>query len=140
VLGFVSAPYRGAYCASKFALEAIGDALRLELKDAGIHVALIEPGPIDTQFSSTSLKQFAAHVDMDRSPHRAAYERRLAQLRNGGPSVFRLGPEAVAAKVVHALESPRPRIRYRITIPSQGAAVLRRLLPTRLLDALVARW
>jgi len=140
VLGFVSAPYRGGYCASKFALEAIGDALRIELRAAGIHVALIEPGPIATEFINTSLKQFAASVDMERSPHRAYYEARLAHMRAGGPQFWTLPPEAVAAKVVHALESPRPRARYRVTLPSHGAAILKRVLPTRLLDAIIARW
>ena len=58
VLGFVSGPYRGAYCASKFALEALSDALRQELAPAGIHVSILEPGPIESQFLSTALANF----------------------------------------------------------------------------------
>ena len=141
VLGFVSGPYRGSYCASKYALEALSDAFRVELRPAGIHVSLLEPGPIESHFLATTLSTFTSHIDTGRSPHREAYERRLAQMQSGGgkSSPFKLGPEAVVAKLVHALESPRPRARYRIGIMTKGANVLKRVLPDRLLDLLVAR-
>ena len=141
VLGFVSGPYRGAYCASKYALEALSDAFRLELRPAGIHVSLLEPGPIESHFLATTLSTFTSHIDTGRSPHREAYERRLAEMQSGsgksGP--FKLGPDAVVAKLVHALESPRPRARYRIGVMVKGANILKRLLPDALLDRLVAR-
>jgi NAD(P)-dependent dehydrogenase (short-subunit alcohol dehydrogenase family) len=141
VLGFVSGPYRGAYCASKYALEALSDALRMELKPAGIHVSLLEPGPIDSHFMATTLSRFTSHVDADRSPHREAYERRMREMQSGkaksGP--FRLGPDAVVAKLIHALESPRPRARYRIGIMTKGASVMKRFMPDALLDRIVAR-
>ena len=141
VLGFVSGPYRGAYCASKYALEALSDAFRVELKPAGIHVSLLEPGPIESHFLATTLSNFTSHIDTGRSPHREAYERRLAQMQSGGgkSSPFKLGPDAVVGKLVHALESRRPRARYRIGIMTKGANVLKRVLPDRLLDLLVAR-
>jgi NAD(P)-dependent dehydrogenase (short-subunit alcohol dehydrogenase family) len=141
VLGFVSGPYRGAYCASKYALEALSDALRVELKPAGIHVSLLEPGPIESHFLATTLSTFTSHIDTDRSPHREAYERRLAQMQSGGgrSSPFKLGPEAVVAKLVHALESSRPRARYRIGLMTKGAYMLKRMLPDALLDRLVVR-
>lgn len=142
VLGFVSGPYRGAYCASKFALEALTDALRLEVADAGIHVSLIQPGPIATEFMPTALATFRRLIDVERSPHAAYYRRRLVEMEAGcgDGDFFRMAPEAVAAKVVRALESPRPRSRYKVTLPTYGAAVMRRMLPRRLLDAVVSRF
>lgn len=140
VLGFVSGPYRGAYCATKFAIEALADAMRVELWGSGIHVSLIQPGPIETQFLPTSLAHFRRAVDIERSPHRAAYKKRVALMEKGQPTMFRLGPDAVAAKVVHAVESPRPRIRYRVTLSTHAAAVLKRVLPASMLDHIVARW
>lgn len=139
VLGFVSGPYRGAYSASKFALEALSDSLRVELRPAGIQVSLLEPGPIETHFMATTVSTFTSQVETERSPHREAYERRLANMRSGKGSPFKLGPDAVVAKLVHALESPRPRARYRIGIMTKGAYVLKRLLPDALLDRIVTR-
>ena len=139
VLGFVSGPYRGAYCASKFALEALSDALRIELKPSGIHVALIEPGPIESQFMASTIATFRASVDVERSAHRPYYERRLKEIEAGGSSRFKLGPQAVVGKLVQALEAPRPRARYRVGLATHGAAILKRLLPDALLDRVVAR-
>ena len=134
VLGLVSAPYRGAYCASKFALEALTDSLRLELRDSGISVSLIEPGPIRTRFLASALDRFKDTIDWQGSVHRQAYEARLRQLEAGGRQSFKLEPEAVAEKLVHAVESRRPKPRYFVTTPTFAADVMRRVLPTRLLD------
>jgi NAD(P)-dependent dehydrogenase (short-subunit alcohol dehydrogenase family) len=138
VLGLVSAPYRGAYCASKFAVEALTDALRVELAGTGIHVSLIEPGPIATRFIAHAVEAYRRNIDMENSPHRETYRVRLAQMEEGGQKAFKLPPEAVAAKLVHALESKRPKTRYYVTFPTYAAAFLRRILPTRALDALAA--
>lgn len=139
VLGIVSVPYRGAYCASKFALEALSDAMRHELKGTGIHIAIIQPGPIRTRFVETALANFRASVDIEHSPHRETYLRRLAAMEQGGKSTFKLGPEAVALKLVHAVESARPRRRYKVTVPTYVAAAARRALPPSLADWLVQR-
>jgi NAD(P)-dependent dehydrogenase (short-subunit alcohol dehydrogenase family) len=141
VLGFISGPYRGPYSASKFALEALSDALRLELQGSGIHVSLLEPGPIESHFLATTLSAFTSQIEMQHSPHREAYERRLADMRSGNAKGgrFKLGPDAVVGKLVDALESPRPRARYRIGIMTKGANVLKRLLPDVLLDRILAR-
>jgi NAD(P)-dependent dehydrogenase (short-subunit alcohol dehydrogenase family) len=138
VLGLVSAPYRGAYCASKFAVEALTDALRVELASTGIHVSLIEPGPIATRFIEHAVEAYRRNIDMENSPHRETYRVRLAQMEEGGQKAFKLPPEAVAAKLVHALESKRPKTRYYVTFPTYAAAFLRRILPTRALDVLAA--
>lgn len=139
VLGFVAVPYRGAYCASKFALEALSDAMRHELSGTGIHVAIIEPGPIRTRFVETALANFRATVDIERSVHRETYLARLAAMEKGGRSTFKLEPEAVAFKLVHAVESARPKRRYKVTVPTYLAAAGKRVLPAPLADWLVQR-
>jgi NAD(P)-dependent dehydrogenase (short-subunit alcohol dehydrogenase family) len=138
VLGLIAAPYRGAYCASKFAVEALADTLRVELAGTGIHISLIEPGPIATRFIEHALEHYRLNIDMEASPHREVYRARLAQMEAGGRKAFKLPPEAVAAKLVHALEAKRPKAHYYVTFPTYAAAFLRRLLPTRALDVMVA--
>ncbi|MBN9016325.1 MAG: SDR family oxidoreductase [Rhizobiales bacterium] len=140
VLGYVAGKYRGAYVASKHALEGLTDTLRMELTGSGIHVVLIEPGPIASRFQENALANFRKTVDIAASPHRADYESQLARLTGTRkPSAFKLGPEAVTAALIHALESPRPKTRYRITTLAKGAAFLKRILPDRTLDGLIAR-
>lgn len=139
VLGLAAAPFRGAYCASKFAMEGMADALRLELAGSGIHVSLIEPGPIRTRFVETALAHFRSSIDIEASPHRDTYRKRLAAMERGGKDTFKLDPDAVADKLVHAVESPRPRRRYYVTIPTYVAAILRRLAPPAVWDALLRR-
>lgn len=139
VLGLISAPYRGAYCASKFAVEALADALRLELSATRIKVVLIEPGPIASRFLEHALEAYRRHIDLDGSHHREIYRDRIARLEEGGDQTFKLGPEAVALKLAHALESRRPKRRYYVTVPTYAAALFRRFLPTSALDAIAAR-
>lgn len=139
VLGLVSGPYRGPYCASKFALEAITDALRYELAGTGIHVSLLEPGPIYTKFLETTLTQFRAAVDMENSPHREVYEKRLAAMANDTQSKLKMGPGAVVKALVHAIESPKPKARYRISPHTHAIALMKRVLPGRTLDAIMKR-
>lgn len=136
VLGVVAAPWRGAYVATKFALEGLTDTLRLELAGSGIHVVLIEPGPIATPFRAKSIPHFERHVDWRASPHRAAYEASLLRrlyAPSTGPARFELQPAAVTAALIRALDGRRPAARYRVTLPARAAAGLR-LLPARLLD------
>lgn len=139
VLGLLSAPYRGAYCASKFALEALSDAMRHELAGSGISVSLIEPGPIRSRFVETALANFRATIDIDGSAHRERYLLRLKGMEAGGRQTFKLEPEAVVGKLIHAIEAARPRTRYYVTTPTHIAAGLKRVLPTALLDRLVTR-
>jgi len=139
VLGLIAAPYRGAYCASKFAVEALADTLRMELAGTGIRISLIEPGPIATRFIEHALEAYRRNIDMEGSPHREIYRTRLAQMEAGGQKTFKLPPEAVATKLVHALEAKRPKARYYVTFPTYAAAFLRRLLPTAALDAVSAK-
>ena len=140
VLGLVAFPYRGAYVASKFALEGLADALRLELAGTGIQVSLIEPGPILSRFRDNAHAAYQRHIHAEHSPHRENYAAMEARLLKKGPAApFTLPPEAVLKRVIHALESPRPRARYPVTAPAHLFTVLRRLLPTGLLDAILRR-
>jgi NAD(P)-dependent dehydrogenase (short-subunit alcohol dehydrogenase family) len=142
ILGFVGMPYRGAYNATKFALEGYSDTLRLELAGTGIHVALIEPGPIATRFTENAMANFHRIVGakgLALSHHRASYEARLARMGAGEPSPFKLPPGAVVRQLVHALEAARPRLRYRTTVPTRLMAVAKRLLSGRMLDGMLLR-
>ena len=134
VLGLVALKWRGAYNASKFAVEALADTMRLELRGSGLFVSLIEPGPITSKFVETSLKNFDKNIDVPKSHYQKAYERQRARLGRGGSNRYKLGPEAVLEKLVHALESPRPHARYFVTRPATYMAIARRILPQRLLD------
>jgi NAD(P)-dependent dehydrogenase (short-subunit alcohol dehydrogenase family) len=134
VLGLVALKWRGAYNASKFAIEALSDTLRLELRGTPIHVSLIEPGPIASKFSDNALRMFAQNIDESRSHYRDAYAFQRARLGRGGSTRYKLGPEAVLEKLVHATESENPRARYYVTTPTRYMALARRFLPQRLLD------
>ena len=135
LLGLATLPYRGAYAASKFALEGLTDTLRLELRDSGIQVSLIEPGPIKSRFRANSLAAFKRTIEIEHSAHRGHYQGVLRRLEKPGPAApFTLPPEAVLKRVIHALEHPRPKIRYYVTTPTYLLAGLRRLLPYPLLD------
>jgi NAD(P)-dependent dehydrogenase (short-subunit alcohol dehydrogenase family) len=140
VLGMIVAPYRGAYCASKFALEALTTSLRLELKGSGIHVSLIEPGPIRSRFVEHSVARLLATVDIDNSPHSDVYRERLEAMKAGGQQTFKLEPEAVTKRLIHAVESSRPRRHYYVTTPTYLAAAMRRFLPQFAIDYFAQRF
>ena len=140
VLGLVALRYRGAYVASKFAIEALTDAMRLELHGSGVHVCLIEPGPILSRFRANAFEAFQRNIDVESSPHRDVYRavvKRLADEHEEAP--FTLPESAVVAKLLHALESPRPKARYYVTVPTYALAFLKRALPDRWLDAVLRR-
>lgn len=141
VLGMVGAKWRGAYVASKFALEGMTDVLRLEMSDTPLKIILIEPGPIDTPFRQNAIRQFERWIDWEASARAEQYRTSLLDqlYKRGGPSPFELPPKAVTAKLVEALESTRPKPRYFVTKATYIANILRRVLPTRALDRIVAR-
>jgi len=139
ILGLVCLPYRGAYQASKFALEALSDTLRLELHGSGIFVSLIEPGPIKSRFRFNAFQHYKASIGSENSAHKERYRQVEQRLRSDKEPPFTLAPDAVLKKVLHALESPRPRVRYLVTFPAHVMARLARLLPDRWFDRLVLR-
>jgi NAD(P)-dependent dehydrogenase (short-subunit alcohol dehydrogenase family) len=126
VLGFVALRYRGAYNASKYAIEGLADTQRLELRDTGIR--------------QNAFAAYRRNIDPSPSTHRGAYERMEQRLAKEGPAVpFTLPPEAVLKRVIHALESPRPRARYPVTFPTYLFAALKRILPAKMLDRMLYR-
>ena len=140
VLGLVVMPFRGAYSASKFALEAISDALRIELAGTNIFVSLVEPGPIESKFRDNAYKKFVDNIDIGKSPYKDHYQSIVTRLNERKPTYpFTLAPESVLEKVIDALESPNPKPRYYVTFPTYLFAYLKRLLPQSLLDLVLKR-
>lgn len=141
VMGRIAVPMVGSYCASKYALEALSDALRIELRGTGIWVALVEPGAIVSRFRQNAAEALDRSVDRARSGFGDVYaheiERRRRQVKR--PDLFTRPPEAVARRVLHALESPRPRRRYRVTLSAPLAELAARFLPQAWTDPLLAR-
>ena len=142
VLGFVPLYWRGAYVATKHALEGMTDVFRLGMEDTGIHVILIEPGPITSRMRENAIPHFEKWIDWQASPRAKQYEtslRRRLYKTDGTPDPFELPASAVTRKLAHALEHPRPKPRYYITTPTYLMGALRRALPTRALDAIIRR-
>ena len=140
VLGLVAMSYRGAYNASKFALEGLADTLRLELHGTNIHISLIEPGPIVSNFRKNAFELYKKNIDSTHSFHKGTYKAMEARLQKEGAAVaFTLPANAVVEKVIHALEAKHPKIRYYVTFPTYLFAFLNRILPMSWLDALLRK-
>jgi len=141
VLGYAWYPWRGAYVATKYALEGMTDVLRVELHDDPIHVVLIQPGLIDTPFGKNSQIQFEKWIDWEKSPRAAEYERDLlGKWRHESPNARREAHvSTVTKKVVHALESRKPYPRYKITLLAHVIRGVTRVLPTQAADWVVRR-
>ncbi|RKZ98730.1 MAG: short-chain dehydrogenase [Gammaproteobacteria bacterium] len=140
ILGFVSMAYRGAYNASKYALEGLADTLRLEFAGTDIHISLIEPGPILSQFRANAFAKYQQNIDKGQSVHKDTYLKMEQRLTKQGPAApFTLPPEAVVEKVQHILKSNRPKVRYYVTFPTYLFATLKRLLPHRWLDWIIIK-
>lgn len=121
VMGIISTPGRGAYAASKYALEAWSDALRMELHTTGIKVSLIEPGPIRTRFTDN-----VNQIEQDKPVENPGIAAR-----------FTLGPDAVVEKVRHAFISDKPKLRYPVTLVTHAVGWLKRLLPACAMDKIL---
>lgn len=139
ILGFVAMSYRGAYNASKFAIEGLVDTLRLELYQSGVEVVLIEPGPIRSDFRKNALAKFLEHIDQKNSVHSEVYAKTLARLQKSGDGPFTLGSEVVLEVLIHAIEAKSPKARYGVTFPTKLFAWLKRFLSTRLLDTIARK-
>ncbi len=135
VLGIITMGFRGPYSASKFALEAYSDTLRIELEGSGLHVSVIEPGPIRTRFTANALAMARKHLDVENSVHAKAYRRRMRSMERGGNTTGELGPEAVLAALVKACESANPRPQYFVTGPTYWMSLVRRVASKRQLHA-----
>ncbi|MGJ5620039.1 SDR family NAD(P)-dependent oxidoreductase [Sulfitobacter sp. MF3-043] len=141
VLGFVTMPWRGAYNATKFALEGLTDTLRIEMRDTDIDVILIEPGPITSKIRVNSIPHYERWIDWKSSTRAEQYQTTLNKrlYESSGPDRFELPADAVVKKLAHAVEVRHPKARYYVTTPTHIAGVLRRILPTKTLDWVLGR-
>jgi len=140
VLGLVSLPFRGAYNASKYAIEGFADTLRLELSDTNVNISLIEPGPIESRFRPNALQALKDNVNMQESVHRDRYKKTLERLaKKGKADPYTLSPEAVLTKVIHAFESDKPKAHYYVTIPTYVMGTLKRLLSAKWMDKFILK-
>ncbi|MGI9337208.1 MAG: SDR family NAD(P)-dependent oxidoreductase [Gammaproteobacteria bacterium] len=137
VLGYVALKYRGAYNASKYAIEGLTDTMRLELAGSGIRLILIEPGPVRSRFRENATAQYHKWINRDGSIHRDKYLQMETAWQNGKEMVFTLPPDAVWRALRHSLEARSPKLRYRITIPAKVFWYLKRMLPTSALDSIL---
>lgn len=141
VLGLVPMKWRGAYVASKFALEGLTQTLRIEMRDTPIKVILIQPGPVTSDIRKNSIPHFERWINWEGSARSEQYRTSLLKrlYEESAPDRFELPPSAVTAKILKALESPNPRPNYFVTTPTYLMSSLRRILPARMLDALIAK-
>ena len=141
VLGLVAIGWRGAYVSTKFAIEGLTDTLRIEMRDTGIHVSLIEPGPVTSKIRENARAPFERWLDWENSVRSDEYRDKLRPRLYGDYSKdrFELPPDAVTKKLIHALEAQRPRARYYVTTPTHLMGTLRRVLPTRALDWIISK-
>lgn len=139
ILGGLCLPFRGAYNASKYALEGLSDTLRLELTDTNIQISIIQPGPIESDFRANALTQFTRFIDADRSRFSSSYRSVIKRLNSDKPVAFTLPADAVTRCIEHALTSKRAKIRYRVTRPTQIFLPLKRILPDRWMDKLLLK-
>lgn len=141
VLGFVGLRMRGAYVTTKFAVEGYTDVLRLELRGTGIHPILLSPGPITSRLRANARPHYERWVERENTPwagfYRQTLEPRLYAPEDAPPDRFELSPAATTAKLIRALEAPRPRARYFVTTPTYAAWYLKRFLPVGWLDRIL---
>ena len=139
IAGRAATPLMGPYSASKFALEAITDALRLEVQQWGIHVSIIEPGAIATPIWNKSAIEAAERETAIETELRALYKPVVAAVRKvvGEASKRAISPDAVAKVVEAALTLPNPKTRYLVGTDAKLRALMAKLLPDRISDKLL---
>lgn len=138
ILGIISMPFRGAYNASKYAVEGLSDTLRLELNGSGIQVITIEPGPIKSRFRDNAVDNSLQNIDKENSHFKQQYANMLTSYKKKKEnSVFTKDTQLVINVLVLAIESKKPRARYPVTFPAHMFFILKRVLSTRLLDKLI---
>jgi len=134
ILGIISLPFRGAYNASKYAVEGLSDTLRLELHAANIKVIAVEPGPIQSRFRDNFVDKSIQNITLDKSSFKNQYEAMLVNYKQQKTdSAFTQTTAAVIDKLIHAIESKRPRMKYPFTFPAHFLIFLKRCLPVCLI-------
>jgi NAD(P)-dependent dehydrogenase (short-subunit alcohol dehydrogenase family) len=139
--GLISTPMTGAYNASKFALEAIADAWRLELRPWGIKVVLVEPAMTDTDLWRNAPETLENETAAMSAEHRDLYGEHLAGMRRTIPKIQKMAKpvDGVAATIERALTATRPRARYQVGADVKVQAALSAVTPARVMDALNGR-
>jgi NAD(P)-dependent dehydrogenase (short-subunit alcohol dehydrogenase family) len=139
-VGFTPLRWRAAYVASKHAVEGLTNTMRVELRGTGVHLSILNTGPVTSGFRANSTLQFERWIDADASRHASFYRTTfMARQTSDKPDLFERPASAVVKRLIHAIESDRPRARYYITLPTWVAAVTTRVLPSRAQDWLVSK-
>lgn len=138
--GRVTSPFMGPYCASKHAVESLSDALRMELAPWGLHVSVVEPGPVHSSIWEKGREQYRDFAAAMSGRARELYGPYLERTEQGIAERVRVAvPTTATDRVIeHALLAPRPRTRYLVGTVARVAVAMRWLLPDRLLDRAVA--
>ena len=140
VLGLISLRYRGAYTASKYAIEGISDTLRLELNNTNIKIVTLSTGPITSNFRQNAMKKFVQFIDTQASYYNEVYNEKVhTRLEKKDDSFFTKPPSLVASYVYKILTSKNPKPRYKITFATKLLAFLKRILKTKTLDKLLIK-
>lgn len=142
ILGFMALKYRGAYTATKYAIEAMSDTLRLEIKNDNIKVIIIQPGPITTKFRENSYVRFKESIDWRGSDYKSLYVNKIIprlESKKIKKTTFELFPNAVSKAVIHACTARNPSIRYRITWATVIMMYLKRFSTDNLFDRISSK-
>ncbi len=139
VLGFVALRFRGAYNASKYALEGLSDTLRLELMGTNIYISLIQTGPVRSRFRENALQKFLQNIDRENSYFKEEYKQKLASLQSKEDVPFTLSEDAVYQVLLQILNSKKPKPKYQITKVTQFFSFLKRVLPISWLDKILRK-
>ncbi len=139
VLGIISLKFRGAYNASKYAIEGLADTLRLETLNSNIFICTINTGPVTSKFRENALRKFNENIDIENSFFKQTYKKelkvRLESKEDNTP--FNLSATSVANVVVKIMQSKKPKPRYYVTKATYILGFLKRVLSTTLLDKLL---
>lgn len=139
VLGIISLRFRGAYNASKYAIEGLCDTLRLELMETDIHVCTINTGPIRSDFRKNAIKMFKKNVVSKGSVFEREYNEELLTVKEKDSDIFTKNSDVVIKNILHALEAKKPKPRYYNTFATHLLGGFKRVLSTSILDKILRK-
>lgn len=139
VLGIISLRFRGAYNASKYAIEGLCDTLRLELMETDIHVCTINTGPIRSDFRKNAIKMFKKNVVSKGSVFEREYNEELLTVKEKDSDIFTKNSDVVIKNILHALETKKPKPRYYNTFATHLLGGFKRVLSTSILDKILRK-
>ena len=139
ILGVVSAPYLGAYCASKYALEAFISSLRMELSGSKTHVISIRPGAIETEFRHRAVQELKNGIALEESQSKCQYQKSIANSEKKKAKGKRMDSKKAAEIIVSVLEKEKPKTAYYVTAPAILMGALRRFIPERWVERIMQK-